>query len=152
MRCSAPADFCEILRIELCFYVYTNFCSSIKELIPVEPPLELLVKNNLVTRHGAISPDVYYLFDKESCIFQREMTGGLVNEMEAQMKKVFGLYCILAVVLMSGNDAPAASGKCTVVEVDGSKMVVDCPPVPKGFVKGSKIKIKSDKDKPREGN
>lgn len=62
------------------------------------------------------------------------------------MGKVVGFLGLLLLVLASGSDAPAASGKCVVIDIDGSRMVIDCPAVPKGFVKGSKIKIKSDKD------
>ena len=41
----------------------------------------------------------------------------------------------------------AATGKCTVVKVDGTKMVIECNEPTKGFAKGNQIKIKTDKKK-----
>ncbi len=67
------------------------------------------------------------------------------------MGKVIGFLGLLMLVHVSGSDATAASGKCMVIDIDGSRMVIDCPAVTKGFVKGSKIKIKSDKDETLEG-
>ncbi len=71
---------------------------------------------------------------------------------EVEMKKVIGFCCAGLLALMNGNTVLAASGKCTVVDVDGNKMVVECPSPPTGFTKGTKIKIKSDKDKAPEGS
>ncbi|MBU1566369.1 MAG: hypothetical protein KJ630_12185 [Proteobacteria bacterium] len=62
------------------------------------------------------------------------------------MGKVVGFCGVILLVLMSGNNAPAAVGKCTVIDVDGNRLVLYCPVVSKGFAKGSKIKIKSDND------
>jgi hypothetical protein len=38
----------------------------------------------------------------------------------------------------------AASGKCTVVKVDGTQMVIECNKETRGFNTGNQIKIKSD--------
>lgn len=67
------------------------------------------------------------------------------------MKQVISLLCVLfLLVLLNGSDSPAAVGKCTVVDTDGNRMIIDCKASPKGFGKGSKIKIKSDNDKAPE--
>lgn len=71
---------------------------------------------------------------------------------EVVMKRIVGVCCAGFLALLVGNTAFAASGKCTVVDVDGNKMIVECPTPPKGFTKGTKIKIKSDKDKAPEGS
>jgi hypothetical protein len=71
---------------------------------------------------------------------------------ESIMKKVM-LFCILiCLTLMTGpgaGDVLAASGKCTVVKVDGDgkRMVIECNKQTKGFSEGNQIKIKTDKKK-----
>ncbi len=67
------------------------------------------------------------------------------------MGKVISIFVMLLLVIASGSNASAASGKCMVIDVDGSRMIIDCAAVPKGFVKGTKIKIKSYEDKVPEG-
>lgn len=69
------------------------------------------------------------------------------------MNKVM-LFCMLICVmlLMTGPGAGivlAASGKCTVVKVDGDgkRMVIECNKQTKGFSEGNQIKIKTDKKK-----
>lgn len=61
------------------------------------------------------------------------------------MKRVIMLLCILLVSGFYVERGWAASGKCTVVKVDGTRMVIECNKQTKGFAKGNQIKIKSDK-------
>lgn len=64
------------------------------------------------------------------------------------MKRLMMLsLCIVVVTGFSMERASAASGKCTVVKVDGTRMVIDCNKQTKGFSKGNQIKIKSDRKK-----
>lgn len=74
-----------------------------------------------------------------------------MGDTETVMRKMIGICCAGFLAWMGGHNALAASGKCTVVDVVGNKMVVECSSPPQGFIKGSKIKIKSDKDKVPEG-
>lgn len=68
------------------------------------------------------------------------------------MKKVM-LFCMLICVMLftgpGAGDVLAASGKCTVVKVDGSgkRMIIECNEQTKGFSEGNQIKIKTDKKK-----
>jgi hypothetical protein len=63
-----------------------------------------------------------------------------------RMKRVMMLlFCMLLVTGFGVEGARAASGKCTVVKVDGVRMVLECNKETKGFSKGNQIKIKSDK-------
>lgn len=60
------------------------------------------------------------------------------------------LMKLLLIVVVSGfcmEKTWAASGKCTVVKVDGTRMVIECNKQTKGFSKGNQIKIKSDRKK-----
>ncbi|MCP4338917.1 MAG: hypothetical protein GY799_08520 [Desulfobulbaceae bacterium] len=60
------------------------------------------------------------------------------------------LMMLLFIVVVSGfcmERTWAASGKCTVVKVDGTRMVIECNKQTKGFSKGNQIKIKSDRKK-----
>ena len=61
------------------------------------------------------------------------------------MKKMILLFCVLTVIGMSVKGVQAAIGKCTVVKVDGSQMVIECKEATGGFSKGNQIKIKSVK-------
>ncbi|MGB3212683.1 MAG: hypothetical protein WBB19_18420 [Desulforhopalus sp.] len=63
------------------------------------------------------------------------------------MIKAMALFCILLVTGLVVQGAEAASGKCTVVKVDGTRMVIECNQQAKGFEKGNQIKIKSDRKK-----
>ena len=63
------------------------------------------------------------------------------------MKKMMILFCILTAIGFGAEKVMAATGKCTVVRVDGTKMVIECSEPTKGFVKGNQIKIKTDKKK-----
>ena len=58
------------------------------------------------------------------------------------MKRVILFYCILVVSGLGAERALAASGKCTVVKIDGTRMIIDCNKNTKGFSKGNNIKIK----------
>jgi hypothetical protein len=60
------------------------------------------------------------------------------------------MMVLLFIVVVSGfcmERTWAASGKCTVVKVDGTRMVIECNKQTKGFSKGNQIKIKSDRKK-----
>jgi hypothetical protein len=63
------------------------------------------------------------------------------------MKRVILFFCILIVSGFGTEKALAASGKCTVVKVDGTRMIIECNKNTKGFSKGNQIKIKSDRKK-----
>ena len=61
------------------------------------------------------------------------------------MKKMMILLsCILLATGLLANKGSAASGKCKVVKVDGTRMVLECNKQTRGFSKGNQIKIKSD--------
>lgn len=62
-----------------------------------------------------------------------------------RMKRAMLLFCMLIVTGFGMEGALAASGKCTVVKVDGVRMVIECNKETKGFSMGNQIKIKSDK-------
>lgn len=54
------------------------------------------------------------------------------------------LFCYVIGIIFFVDGASAASGKCTVVKVDGARMVIECNQHTRGFSKGNQIKIKSD--------
>ncbi len=59
--------------------------------------------------------------------------------------------CMAVLTLIGANDTFAGTGKCVVTDVAGNKMVIECTQDTKGFDKGSKIKIKSEKKRPESG-
>lgn len=61
------------------------------------------------------------------------------------------LFCTLLLVGFGAKGAFAASGKCTVVQVDGTRMVIECNEQAKGFSQGNQIKIKTEKKKDKQG-
>jgi len=61
------------------------------------------------------------------------------------MKKVIAGLCLLILTGFGMGTTLAATGKCTVVKVDGEKMVIECNKQTKGFSEGNQIKIKSDR-------
>lgn len=67
------------------------------------------------------------------------------------MKKMFTACIAGAIMLGQLQTGLAASDKCTVVEVKGKRMVIDCEQRTKGFSEGSRIKIKTDTSKHLEG-
>ena len=69
------------------------------------------------------------------------------------MGRILVLVSCMALLMLLGSngDTFAASGKCTVTDVAGNKMVIECTQDTRGFDKGSKIKIKSEKKKPEDG-
>ncbi len=68
------------------------------------------------------------------------------------MKKIIAGLCILVAACFGIGSAQAAVGKCTVVKVDGEKMVIECNKQTKGFTEGNQIKIKSDRKGRSEKN
>ncbi len=62
-------------------------------------------------------------------------------------RRVLLLFLMLLATIIGVEGAVAASGKCTVVKVDGARMVIECNKETKGFAQGNEIKIKSDKKK-----
>jgi uncharacterized protein YabE (DUF348 family) len=52
---------------------------------------------------------------------------------------------MLLVAGTTGQGVLAATGKCTVVKVDGVHMVIECNKETRGFAKGNEIKIKSNR-------
>ena len=74
-----------------------------------------------------------------------------IFQKEVKMEKIMVLIACMALLLITGQGtAVAASGKCTVTDVAGNKMIIECTQNTKGFDKGTKIKIKSEKKKPEE--
>jgi hypothetical protein len=63
------------------------------------------------------------------------------------MKRMVLLFCILIITGFGVQGALAASGKCTVVKVDGERMVIECNEQARGFSEGNQIKIKTEKKK-----
>jgi hypothetical protein len=64
------------------------------------------------------------------------------------------IMLVLGMLLMTGGGgekALAASGKCTVVKVDGVQMIIECTKETRGFVKGNEIKIKSNRKNSDQG-
>lgn len=66
------------------------------------------------------------------------------------MKSIIVMCLLLVVFAMKPVAALSASGKCTVVKVDGKRMVLQCNEQTKGFAKGSQIKIKTDNNVDRK--
>ena len=95
----------------------------------------------------AILPDVYIIVPLFVVSFLQ--TGGFFPEQslfqEEIMKKMRGV--IMGVILAMGlhSGALAASGKCTIIEITGKKMVIECDQQAGTFKSGDKIKIKSSK-------
>ena len=58
---------------------------------------------------------------------------------EEIMRRVICVICMLIIVGFGVENLFAASGKCTVVKVDGTQMVIECGKKTSGFVEGSKI-------------
>jgi len=65
------------------------------------------------------------------------------------MKILVMVISLMIVAAFAVQEAPAAIGKCTVVQVDGTKMVIECNKETRGFSTGNQIKIKSDTKKSR---
>ena len=68
------------------------------------------------------------------------------------MKVVILVFCMWVMIGFGTRGVLAASGKCTVVKVNGTRMVIDCSKQTKGFSKGNQIKIKSDKKRAAQDN
>lgn len=65
------------------------------------------------------------------------------------MRKILALIpCMALLTLFWGTASFAETGKCVVTDVAGNKMVIECNQQPRGFDKGAKIKIKTDRKKP----
>lgn len=63
------------------------------------------------------------------------------------MKYGVMVVCILTSLAFAMGSALAATGKCTVVKVDGTKMLIECNEPTKGFTQGNQIKIKTERKK-----
>ena len=59
------------------------------------------------------------------------------------MKKGLGILAVGAMLLGLAGGAAAASGRCTVVEVRGDHLIIDCGERSRHFPPKSTIKIKS---------
>lgn len=66
------------------------------------------------------------------------------------MKKIISTILAIAFALSTTGAAFAASSKCTVTAVEGSKLILDCGDKAENFPVGSQVKIKS-KTKAIEG-
>jgi uncharacterized protein YabE (DUF348 family) len=78
------------------------------------------------------------------CILPIEITEQNYYTGEGRVKKVMLVAGMLLVAGTTGG-ALAATGKCTVVKVDGVHMVIECNKETRGFAKGNEIKIKSNR-------
>ncbi len=67
------------------------------------------------------------------------------------MKRIVILTIFVMCSFFLTQNLYAASATCTIVSVEGSKMIIDCQKVRKGFSPGGKIKIKTKKVKSIEG-
>ena len=67
------------------------------------------------------------------------------------MKKIISTLLAIAFALSTASAVFAASGKCTVVEVDNNKVTLDCGSNAKDFPVGTDVKIKTAKKKAIEG-
>ncbi len=67
------------------------------------------------------------------------------------MKKVMLTIGLLIAVSICSQSAMAASAKCEIVKVEGDSMTVECKKMPKGFVQGETVKIKTKKKATVEG-
>lgn len=63
------------------------------------------------------------------------------------MKHGVMVLCLVTIIAFGMEKAMAATGKCTVVKVDGTKMLIECKEPTKGFAQGNQIKIKTDRKK-----
>jgi uncharacterized protein YabE (DUF348 family) len=77
---------------------------------------------------------------------QKSLKSSRINT-EGKMKTRVVLLCLLMVTGFAVEGVLAASGKCTVVKVDGTQMVIECNKETRGFNTGNQIKIKSDTSK-----
>ena len=68
------------------------------------------------------------------------------------MKVLVLVFCVWVMISLGIKDVLAASAKCTVVKVDGARMIIDCGKQTKGFSKGNQIKLKSDKKRAAQNN
>lgn len=67
------------------------------------------------------------------------------------MKTATTFFLALALALASTTVLHAASGKCTVIAVEGTRVILDCGDQAAEFPVGSAVKIKSEKGKAIEG-
>ena len=65
-------------------------------------------------------------------------------------RAVYIVVLIFAFKLATSSNVLGASAKCTVEKVQGDKMILNCEQKSKGFVPGSKIKMKTVKKKPKK--
>ncbi len=67
------------------------------------------------------------------------------------MKVMIGSICLLGCILFIAPGSFAASAKCRIVQIEGTKMVLECPKGIERFKEKGTIKIKSLKKKKIEG-
>ncbi len=67
------------------------------------------------------------------------------------MKKMFVIISLSIYLSITATVSFAASAKCEVVETKDNLLLIDCGKKTKKFAPGSKIKIKSVKEKQIEG-
>ncbi len=61
------------------------------------------------------------------------------------LRKIMMSFVVAGVIANGPIMVHAASGKCTVIETEGDRIVIECPEQGGEFQKGDAIKIKSDK-------
>ncbi|BCL60964.1 hypothetical protein DGMP_16570 [Desulfomarina profundi] len=67
------------------------------------------------------------------------------------MKIMIGSICLFGCILLFATASFAASAKCKIVQIEGTKMVLECPKGIERFKEKGTIKIKSLKKKKIEG-
>lgn len=67
------------------------------------------------------------------------------------MKVMTVLICLLGCILFFAPGGFAASAKCKIVQIEGTKMVLECPKGIERFKEKGTVKIKSLKQKKIEG-
>jgi hypothetical protein len=68
-----------------------------------------------------------------------------------KMKALIGAICLTGCSLLFASGSFAASAKCTIVKLEGTRMVLECPKGIERFEENGMIKIKTLKKKKIEG-
>jgi hypothetical protein len=74
-----------------------------------------------------------------------------IKTKEDMMKQLLATILVSALFVCTATTSFAASAKCTVVEISGDHLVIDCGEKGKKFGEGTKIKIKTVKVAQVEG-
>ena len=67
------------------------------------------------------------------------------------MKALISMVCIAGCTLLFAVNGLAASARCTIIKIEGKKMIVNCSKGTERFKEGGTVKIKSSDKKKIEG-